>query len=66
MLQTGPSAELSDEEYAMYVQVFDLDQMPFFSCFHKPDTAKKTIAHVYTKIENKLKTIRGPCSQTML
>lgn len=66
MLQTGPSAELSDEEYAMYVQVFDLDQMPYFSCFHKPDTAKKTIAHVYTKIENMLKTIRGPCSQTML
>ena len=54
-LQSGPATMLNDEEYCLYVSMFDI-----------PMTKKRLLSDVYELIERRVRTVRGPCAQLML
>ena len=60
MLKTGPSATLSDEEWAMYTNIFNLKGSS------KSTNEKKTIKSAYDIINKSLSKVHGPCSKNML
>ena len=54
-LQSGSATMLNDEEYCLYVSMFDI-----------PMTNKRLLSDVYELIERRVRTVRGPCAQLML
>jgi len=54
-LQSGPTTMFNDEEYCLYVSMFDI-----------PMTKKRVLSEVYELIEQRVRRVRGPCAQLML